>query len=177
MSNQGYQSFTIDLDLTETQAWDGEDRPLLPEGVGYHFKIVDVKNDGKQMTTKNEVLDGEHAGSFAWTNYNFQNDVGLKRIKALAVAVGAGLGRINSDEFLGATYYGDIVHRDGQAKPDASGNVRPAKTFANIIRERASLDGEGGGEGQAEADPTPPPITRAAPAPEAPAKKGGARRA
>lgn len=152
-----YQGFEIDMNMENVEAWDGRQRPLLPIGVGYHFKIVNVENDGKQITVQSEVLEGEHAGSFTWNNYNYTHTVGMKRLKALMVAVGASLGRISSDELMGGEYYGDIVHNEGKATPDELGNPREPKTFANVINERAQLD-------EAEAatadDPPPPPITR-----------------
>lgn len=167
MANE-YQPFSIDMNLEDVATWDGKQRPLLPVGTDYHFKVVGVENNGKMITIQSEVLEGEHAGSFVWTNYMYTNQTGLKRLKTFALACGAGLGQINSDDFMGASYYGDVIHQDGKATPDAMGNPREPKTFANVINERASLDG-----GATTADPAPPPITRSAPAGDA---ENGARR-
>lgn len=180
MAQQEYQPFEMDLNLEEVPSWDGKDRPLLPIGEGYHFRVVNVTNDGKQITIESEVLEGEHTGSHAWNNYNFSNEVGLKRLKNFAVACGAGLGRLNSDDFMGAEYYGDVIHNEGKPKPDSMGNPLPVKTFANIINERRTL-----GTVEAQPEEEPPPVTRQAKPADKPAetkpagekRQTGARRA
>lgn len=155
MSEKEYVPFVIDVGLEEVETWAGDARPLFPVASDVRFKVVGVENDGKMITVQSEAIEGEHAGGRVWTNYMYTNPTGLKRTKAIMVACGAGLGQINSDDLLNAEYYGDVKHEEGKATPDAMGNPRPPKTFANVFNERAKLD-DGGGE----ADPPPPPVTR-----------------
>lgn len=171
-SSEEYQPFEVDLDLSSGESWDGEDRPLVPIG-SYKVEIVGVKNLGKRIEIKFKVVHGEHVGAFVWNNYQIDNETGLKRLRCLMVACGASLGRVNSNELMGALLYVDVIHNDGKAKTDDLGNPKPVKTFANVQRER-SLQSEEGGNGTAEVEK--PPITRTAEASTEPANNGGARR-
>lgn len=174
MAQKEYVPFEMDLNLDEVEAWSGEDRPLLPVGT-YHVKINNFENvEGKWIAVEFEVLEGEQAGGRCWNNYNLGNKVGIARLKQLAIACGASMSRINSDEFLGAQLYVDVIHNEGAAKPDAMGNPMKPRTFANVQNERAQL-GEGESLGapndainadDGEADPPPPPITKETPAPK-----------
>jgi len=180
MSNE-YQPFEVDLNLEQVETWDGQQRPLLPVDAGYHFKVVGVDNDGKQITIQSEVIEGgagetdSQVGSYCWNNYNIQHKVGLKRLKCFMVAIGASLGKFNSDEVMGQAYYADIVHNQGKAQVDpTTGQTMEPRMFANVINERGGLGDEGG-----TTEPEKPPITRsAAPAtpaaPTAPAGNGNA---
>jgi hypothetical protein len=152
-----YEGFVIDVDMSGVETWDGQDRPLVPIGT-YRFKVVNLINHGPRIEGVFEILDGEHAGSKVWNNYQHTNDTGKKRLKNLMVACGASLGRFDSDELVGSTIIADVVHNLGQAKPDEMGNVREPKTFANLCNERQA-DVEEPAAGAA-ADPEPPPVTR-----------------
>ena len=165
-----YQPTEIEINLEEVQAWDGEQRPLLPIGT-YHVRVVNFEPKGKQISVEFEVIDGEQAGGRCYNNYNLEYPAGLSRLKCLGIACGAGLSRIISDEFVNAELYVDVVHNEGKSKPDASGNPMKAKWFANVQNERKALaegestgsTGEDNGDDGAQ-DPEPPPITREEPA-------------
>ena len=167
-----YQPIEMEVNLEEVQVWDGEQRPLLPEGT-YRARIVNFESKGRQISVEFEVIDGDQAGGRAFENYNLDYPAGLSRLKCLAIACGAGLSRIISDEFVNAELYIDVTHNEGKSKPDANGNPKPAKMFANVKNERKALaegesTGDGGGDDGAQ-DPEPPPITREEPAKVEPA--------
>jgi hypothetical protein len=163
MSNGEFQDFELDVDLDSVEAWDGEQRPLVPAGAGYHAKIVNVTNEGKFLAVTFEIDEGEHAGSKVYNNYNFGNKVGKARLKALCIAVGAPLGRINGSDLVGQPLYFDVVHNMSKGGVSATGEALEPRMFANVIRERAKLDPQADGDAQGDADqqdPEPPPAAR-----------------
>lgn len=163
MANDNYEPFEVDIDLSQTDSWDGEDRPLVPIG-SYKAEIVGVTNKGKRIEVKFKILEGEQAGAFVWNGYQIDNETGLKRMRNLVVACGGSLNRINSNELMGAVLYVDVIHNEGKAKPDDMGNPKPTKTFANVQKERSLQAEEGAAD---DPEPEKPPVTRqTAPAPE-----------
>lgn len=168
-----YVPFEVDIDLENVETWDGEARPLVPIGA-YKVEIVNVKNHGKRIEVKFKIVEGEQAGAFVWNNYQIDNDTGQKRMKSLVVACGGTLGRINSNELMGATLFVDVIHNEGKVQTDDMGNPKPVKTFANVVKER-SLQAEesGGAEAAAEPEPEKPPVTRTAQS--TPAANGGTK--
>jgi hypothetical protein len=185
--SQEYEPIVMDINVSDANAWSGEERPLLPVG-RYKFRIVNVKQ-GKaagQLEFKFEVVDGECAGQFAWNNYNYGHEVGLGRLKHVMQECGASLTQFNSDELVGQYIYADVVHNQGKERPDAMGQPMKTKIFANLVNERNAnaeeqeRDGDQGQpEPQPEPDPPPPPVTRQ-PDPPAPStsnnRRQGARR-
>lgn len=167
MATAPYAPFTINVNLEEVPTWDGKDYPLVPVGT-YAVKIVNVTND-KQLKVEFEIVEGEHASSKLFGNYNPGHEVGLKRLKCLMVACGAPLGEFNSDHLMDCTILVDVIHNQGKGQVQPDGTVKGGdKTFANVVNERALEPAEE----QQEAEPEPPPITKANKAP----KSGGARR-
>lgn len=160
MSNGEFQDFELDVDLDNVEAWDGETRPLVPQGEGYHAKIVNVTNEGKYLAVTFEIDEGEHAGSKVYNNYNFGNKVGKARLKALCIAVGAPLGRLNGSDLVGQPLYFDVVHNMSKGGVSATGEALEPRMFANVIRERAKLEPQDGEADAGQQDPEPPPVTR-----------------
>ncbi len=179
MSNQEFADFEIQQNFSDIDAWGGEPRPLVPPG-DYKLTVVGVENATAKSSQQPmvavtfEVAEGEHAGMKVWNNYSLSPKA-LGRLKALMVACGASLDAFRAREIMGQTIRASVIHVEGAAQVDQSGNTLPARTFANLINE---LPPE---EAQAQAEPTKttaPPITKAAPAPTAkPAQNGAVRRA
>lgn len=164
MSEQQHADFEIDMDLTETDAWGGEQRPLVPAG-DYKLTITAFqhKTSGKgtsMIEVTFEVADeGEQKGAKVWNNYPL-TDNAKGRMKALMVAAGTRLDKIVASDFLGATILGTVVHTEGAAQVDANGVTKPARTFANVINERPL-------EAAAPAaTASKPPVTKGAPVPQ-----------
>ena len=155
-----FTDFEIEHDFTETQAWDGVQAPLVSIG-DHQFEIVNVsqkpnKNNETMLAFECVVVDGDDAGAKLWHNINL-NEVGYKRLKSLMVACGAGLGKFSASEMLGAKFLATVIHAEGKAVPDANGEVRAPKTFANLINER-QLEAP---EAKKAAAPKQPPVTQA----------------
>lgn len=165
--NQEFADFEVQVDLGEkVAAWGGDQRPLIPMG-DYVGKIVFVKQGtigqgtpAIVVTTEiTEVADGGDAaqiGAKAYNNYPL-TEAALGRIKQLQLAVGASLDAIRGSELMGAKYRFSITHSEGGGTPDANGNPRPAKTFANVCNEQPYEEAKA-----APATKAAPPITRAA---------------
>lgn len=135
-----FTDFEIQVDVSETEAWGGESRPLVPPG-DYPLTVVGVEqktsNSGNPMiNVQFEVAEGESKGSYVWNNYVLTQKA-MGRVKALMVACGAQLDKLVASQLMGQTIMGTVVHTEGQASIDEQGNPRPAKTFANVINERS----------------------------------------
>jgi len=165
-----FTDFEIHQDLSEVDAWGGEQRPLVPAGE-YQLTITHVEqkpssNNNPMIVVTFEVASGPEKGSKLWGNYVLTQKA-MGRIKALVVACGGSLDVIRASELMGATIEATIVHNEGQAKIGPDGNPGATPVYANVINERAPE--------QAAPAPTPaPPVTRAT---QAKPQNGAARRA
>lgn len=135
-----FADFELDVNLTETAAWDGEQAPLVDPGE-YLLQIVGFEhkpgNKAPLIAVKYEVqTEGQWKGAFVYNNYSL-SDKAIGRLKQLAVACGAQLGKIIASEYLGALIEATVYHSDGEAKIDANGQTLPARQFANVKNERA----------------------------------------
>jgi len=169
-----FADFELNINLTETNAWDGEQAPLVDPGE-YQLQIVGFEhkpgNKAAMIEVKFEVqTEGQWKGAFVYNNYSL-SDKAIGRLKQLAVACGAQLGKIVASEYLGAVIEATVYHSDGAVKVDANGATMPPRTFANVKNERAV---------QAAA-PTKtasaPPVTKTVPAGAKPANGAAPRRA
>lgn len=140
MSQEEFTDFEVDVDLTATDAWGGEQRPLVPVG-DYNLTIVGFKQDvGKEsqaayIAVTFEVADGEQVGAKVYNNYSLSSKA-IGRLKSLMLACKTQLDKVVASQFMGQTIRASVVHTEGDAKIDGNGNPLPAKTFANIINEQ-----------------------------------------
>lgn len=139
---QEFTDFELNVDLTNTQAWDGESRPPLPIGT-YPVKVVNVASKSAQKTQNSyvavtfEVTGGDQAGGKAYNNYMIGNETGLGRLKQLMVACNTRLDKFVASDLMGAELLIDVEHEIVVPQPDANGNVGKERTFARVMRERA----------------------------------------
>lgn len=170
-NEQEFTDFEVQIDLTNTEAWDGESAPPPPEG-DYHVRVANVKQEpAKSSQTPMikvvfEVADGDLAGRKLYGNYNYTNDTGAKRLKSLMVAANMRLDRFSAQELLGAELMVTVQHRIVPGQPDANGNPGKDKTFADVIKERP-LEGAAQTQAPAAAAKAPaaaarPPVTNKA---------------
>lgn len=162
MSNQEFADFELAVDLAETKAWDGEQAPLVDPGeytlqiVGFQHKTGNV---AAMIECKFEIqTEGAWKGQFVYNNYSL-SDKAIGRLKQLAVAVGASLGKIVASEYIGAVIEGTVYHSEGAAKIDNNGNTMPSRMFANVKNERAVA------AAATTTKAATPPVQRTAPAP------------
>jgi hypothetical protein len=144
-----FTDFEIDVNLTEQQAWGGEKQPLVKPG-DYRLLVEDVKSSNAKSTNNpmitvtfmiEAVADGnddnaDQVGAKVWQNYVL-TDKAMGRVTSLMIACGAPLDKIRSSALRGCSILATVFHSDGAATADAAGNVREAKTFANVMNERA----------------------------------------
>lgn len=140
MSNQEFADFEIDLNLTDTNAWDGEQAPLVDPGE-YTLQIVGFESKAGQKAAMIAVTfevqnEGQWKGAKVYNNYSL-SDKAIGRLKQLGVAVGADLGKVVASHYMGATIEATVYHSEGAAKIDANGQALPARNFANVKNERA----------------------------------------
>lgn len=185
-NNQEFADFEVQIDLSgdDVRAWGGEQPPLPPPG-DYVLRVINVESKPAKssqqpmVVVQSEIVSladggdaGDAAGGYVWNNYSLSPKA-LGRLKSFMIACNGTLSKFQASEYLGVEYLGTIIHTEGQAQPDAQGNVKPARTFANVINERAL-------EAPTEAPKaaTKPPVTRATGAAKnGAATAGGARRA
>lgn len=153
-----YAKVEVDINLEGGDSWDGEARPLVPEGI-YRAKVVNVENKGNYLAMTFEITDGELAGSKAWNNYMLTTDPGKARLRNLMVACGASLGKFDSDEIVDVEIEIEVYHETGKARPGADGNIMEPKVFANVRKERAIARAEPQ-QTQAKDKAERPPVTR-----------------
>ena len=178
-TEQEFTDFEVQLDLTNTEAWDGEAAPPLPEG-DYHVRVANVQNKPSKekqtpmLAVTFEVVDGELAGRKIFNNYNYTNDTGAKRLKSLMVAANLRLDRFVASELLGAELMVTVAHRIVAGQPDANGNPGKDKTFSDVMKERPL---EGAAQAQAPAAAAKAPAAAARPPVTNKPQTNGARRA
>ena len=178
-NEQEFTDFEIQVDLTNTESWDGEAAPPPPEG-DYHVRVSQVKQEPSKekqtplLKVTFEVVDGELAGRKLFGNYNYTNDTGAKRLKALMVAANLRLDRFVASELLGCELMVTVQHRIVAGQPDANGNPGKDKTFSDVIKERPL---EGAAQAQAPAAAAKAPAAAARPPVTNKAQTNGARRA
>lgn len=149
-AEQEFTDFELNVNLADTQAWDGEQRPPLPIG-DYKVKVFNVKNEPSKNGTSSlikvtfDVIEdlradkaegGDQTGGRCYAQYNISNDTGLKRLKSFMVAANMRLDKFSAAEALGAEMEVSIQHRVQAGMPDANGNPTPDKVFADVFRER-----------------------------------------
>ncbi len=177
MSNQEqeFTDFEINVDLTNTQAWDGEARPPLPIGT-YRCKVSNVKSQVSKekqnafVAVTFEVTEGDQAGGKAYNNYMIGNDTGLGRLKQLMVACNTRLDKFVASDLMGAELLLDVEHEIVVPQPDANGNVGKERTYARVMRERAIEQPAAAAKPTAQATAKPPVQNK-------PAANGQTRRA
>ena len=169
-----HQPFVLEVDYTETQAWDGTERPLVPPG-DYNLEIISFeRKDASTGTPMIEVIfavadEGESKGMWVYNNYPLTENA-KGRMKSLMVAAGASLNKIDSSEFIGATILGTVVHTEGKAVIGNDGQPKPARTFANVQNERPV-------QAAATTKAATPPVQKGAPVAQNKPANGAARRA
>jgi hypothetical protein len=178
MSDQEFADFEVNMDLTATPAWDGEQAPLVEPGE-YTLQIIGFEHKPGQkaamIAVTFEVQDeGAWKGAKVYNNYSL-SDKAIGRLKQLGVAVGAGLGKIIASEYMGAVIQATVYHSEGAARINEAGETLPSKTFANVKNERAV-------QTTAPATVKAPPVTKGvattlAPATTKPTTNAAARRA
>lgn len=141
MSEQQFTNFEeIQIDVTETEAWNGESRPLVPAG-DYNLTVVAMNQKTSESSGNSYievefvVADGDQAGGKVWNNYSLSAKA-LGRIKSLMVACHTQLDKIVPSQFIGQTIRASIVHTEGDPRVDGNGNPLPTRTFANVINEQ-----------------------------------------
>lgn len=165
-NEQEFTDFEVQIDLTNTEAWDGEAAPPPPEG-DYHVRVAFVKSQPSKekqtpmLAVTFEVVDGELAGRKIFGNYNYTNETGAKRLKSLMVAANLRLDRFVASELLGVELMVTVAHRIVPGQPDANGNPGKDRTFADVMKERPL---EGAAQAPAAAKTAPaaaarPPVT------------------
>jgi len=184
--NQEFTDFEVQVDNTETAAWGGEQRPLVPPG-DYQLTVIHLEQRNAQ-TSGNPMIavtfevtamaDGGDAGEQkdqrVYNNYSLSPKA-LGRLKALQVAAGAQLDKFVASQVFGATIVGTVVHTESAPGVDGQGNPREGRSFANVINERPL---EGAVETAPVEQPKKPPITnKATPANGKAATTGAPRRA
>lgn len=174
---QEFSDFEINVNTTEVQEWGGEQRPLVPIG-DYVATIVMVGNKPIGQNTPavnitfeiNEGGDGTQVGGKLFNNYPL-TEAALGRMKNLQLACGASLDAIRASELMGAKIRLTVIHTESAGTPDANGNPRPARTFANVCNEAPYEE-----KPATKAAAAKPPITQAAPPAKPAATNGAARR-
>ena len=171
--DQEFVDFEVEGDFENTKPMEGGKYDLVAEGT-YKVEVINLKQDesstNKPMVTVEYVITNDQdtdearkfSGQHLWQNY-FLTTKALGRLVTLMKAAKAPLDKFRASAILGAQMYIDVVHNVGNERQDAEGNTLPARTFANVCKERA-LDGDA-----AEDAPPPPPVakgkTAAAPKP------------
>lgn len=179
MAQSEFTDFEVQIEgLDEMNAWGGEGFKI-PEQGEYELRVVAVEQK-TAASTQNPMV----AVTFEVTkplNDQAPDNVGLKvfnnyvltpkalpRLKQLMVACGASLAGFRASEVMGQTIKATVIHNEGAAQIDESGNPRPSRTFANLINEQPLETAA------PKVDTTKPPIMNKS----APVKNGaGARRA
>lgn len=147
--SEEFTDFEIALDLSGTQAWDGESAPLVPPGE-YKLRVIDFKQKpGKKapmIAVTFEIVEvlasspvegdeTDYRGSKVYQNYSL-SDKAQGRIKALMVACNTELTRIVATQFMGQEILATVYHTLSEGGVDEMGNAREPKTFANVKGER-----------------------------------------
>lgn len=177
MSEEQFTDFEVDVNLEATEAWGGEQRPLVPAG-DYLLTVTNMKQDtgkesgGAYFAVTFAVADGEYAGTKVYNNYSL-SDKAIGRLKSLMVACKTQLDKVIARQFVGQTIKATIVHVEGNPQIDQNGNPKPIKIFANVINELPLDDAPA----EKPATKTPPVMNKAATKPAAAPANGAARRA
>lgn len=147
--SQEFTDFEIDADFDGVQAMSGE-FTLLPPGE-YVFIVKHLKQQpskkGNQMVVATfevaqaiEVPNVENpdalVGQKAWGNYSLLPQA-IGRLKQLMMACGAPLDKFRASNLLEAQFRGTLVHTQGEGAVGPDGVPLPAKSFANVVNERA----------------------------------------
>jgi len=174
---QEFVDFELEFEggLEGVKEFDGGEFPLLPIG-DYIFEITNVSqkeaaSSGNNMVVvESTVAEGQETdeaaqftGQKAWTNYVLVPQ-SLGRLKNIMIACKAPLDKFRASVLLGARYRGTIVHSQSSGAVGPDGQPRPARTFANVSKERP-IDNV-----PAQTAPTPPAGKKAAAPPPANSK-------
>jgi len=139
MSEEQFTDFEVDVNLEATEAWGGEQRPLLPQG-DYLLTVTNMlqktgkESGGAYFAVTFDVAEGEFVGQKVYNNYSL-SDKAIGRLKSLMVACKTQLDKVIARQFVGQTIKATITHTEGSPQIDQNGNPKPIKIFANVVNE------------------------------------------